>query len=215
MVNKKISWGFYAITLIITIAVFTSGIFFGIFLSSVKVGELQNSVSELEKKRMEQELNLLLADYLPNKTCDIMAYEVEEMIPQINELAREVTFYEETKKFEEKEYAEAKRDYTISQIRYWLYLERLKSSCNLNVTTLIYFYSNRDCDLCRDQGVVLDYVKNMHKSDLMIFAFDTDVELNSIEIIMKSYDIQELPSIIVDGELHQGFVGKDSLEDLI
>lgn len=215
MVNKKISWGFYAITLIITIAVFTSGIFFGIFLSRVKVGELQNSVSELEKKRMEQELNLLLADYLPNKTCDVMAYGVEEMIPQINELAREVTFYEETKKFEEKEYAEAKRDYTISQIRYWIYLERLKSSCNLNVTTLIYFYSNRDCDLCRDQGIVLDYVKNMHKSDLMIFAFDTDVELNSIEIIMKSYGIQELPSIIVDGELHQGFVGRDSLEDLI
>ncbi len=215
MVNKKISWNFYAITLIITIVVFTSGIYFGILLSKVKVGELQSSVSDMEERRIEQELNLLLLNYLPNKTCDIMSYEVEEMIPQINELARELTYYEETKKFEETYYTETKREYMINQIKYWLYLERLKSSCNLNITTLIYFYSNKDCDLCRDQGIVLDYMKNTHKNNLMIFAFDKDIELNSIEIIMKSYGVGELPSIIVDGELHNGFIDKDSLDLLI
>ena len=170
---------------------------------------------DMEKRRMEQELNLLLVNYLPNKTCDIMSYEVEEMIPQINELARELTFYEETKKFEETYYIETKREYMINQIKYWLYLERLKSSCNLNITTLIYFYSNKDCNLCKDQGIVLDYMKNKYKNNLMIFAFDKDIELNSIEIIMKSYGVKELPSIIVDGKLYQGFIDKDSLENLI
>ncbi len=215
MVNKKISWSFYAITLIITIIVFTSGIYFGVLLSKVKVGELQSSVSDMEKIRIEQELNLLLVNYLPNKTCDIISYEVEEMIPQINELARELTYYEETKKFEETHYIETKREYMINQIKYWLYLERLKSSCNLNITTLIYFYSNKDCDLCKDQGIVLDYMKNRHKNNLMIFAFDKDIELNSIKIIIKSYGVEELPSIIIDGKLYQGFIDKDSLENLI
>ncbi len=215
MVKKKISWGFYLATLFITIIVFTSGIYFGIFLSKLKVGELQDMVSDLEKKRTEQELNLLLADYLPNKTCDIMAYEVEEMIPQINELARRVTFYEETKKFEETDYSATKIDYTINLIKYWLYLEKLKSSCDTNVTTVIYFYSNKNCNLCSDQGIVLDYMKNKHKSNLMIFALDADVELNSIEITMKSYGVKELPSLIINGELHEGFVSREDLEELI
>jgi len=215
MVDKRISWGFYLLTLVITIIVFTSGIFFGIYINRVKVSELQNMVSELDKKRTEQELNLLLTDYLPNKTCDVMNYEVEKMIPDINELAGKVTFYEETKKFEEKNYEDTKIDYTVNLIRYWLYLEKLKSNCDLNVTTLIYFYSNKDCNLCRNQGIVLDYMKNKHKSDLMIFALDVDLELNSIDMIMKSYGVREMPSIIIDGKLYDGFVDKETLENLI
>ena len=203
------------LTLVITIIVFTSGIFFGIYINRVKVSELQNMVSELDKKRTEQELNLLLTDYLPNKTCDVMNYEVEKMIPDINELAGKVTFYEETKKFEEKNYEDTKIDYTVNLIRYWLYLEKLKSNCDLNVTTLIYFYSNKDCNLCRNQGIVLDYMKNKHKSDLMIFALDVDLELNSIDMIMKSYGVREMPSIIIDGKLYDGFVDKETLENLI
>lgn len=215
MVKKKISWGFYAITLVITVLVFTSGIYFGIFLSRAKVSELQNMVSDLEKRRVEQELNLLLVGYLPNKSCDIISYEVEDMIPQINELARELDFYEETKKFEEKNYIETKKDYTVNMVKYWLYLERLKSSCDLNVTNVIYFYSNQDCSLCKDQGIVLDYMKESHKSDLMIFAIDSDLDLNSVDMIRKSYGVQILPSLIIDGNLYEGFMGRDKLEEII
>jgi len=211
---KKISWGFYIVTFVITVVVFTSGMFFGIYLSRAKVGEIQGMVTELENRRIEQELNLLLAEYLPNKTCDIMAYEVEEMIPTINNLAREVTYYEETEKFEEEQYAAAKRDYMISQVKYWLYLEKLKSSCNLNITTLIYFYSNKNCEKCRDQGIVLDYMKNKYKNSLMIFGLDMDMELDSVDMISRSYGVQELPSILVDGKLYGGFIGKDYLENI-
>lgn len=215
MVKRKISWGFYAITLVVTVVIFMSGIYFGFFLNKAKADELQSLVSEMEKARTEQELNLLLMEYLPNKTCSMMSYEVEEMIPQINELERQVTYYEETKKFDENSYIETKKNYMINQIKYWLYIERLKSSCDLNVTTLLYFYSNMDCDLCKNQGIVLDYVKNEHKSDLMIFALDTDLSMNSIEMMRKSYDVQTLPSIMVNGEVHDGFVNKTYLEELV
>ena len=214
MVKKKISTGFYLITLMITAIIFISGIYFGSFLNKMKVSELQNMVSDLEEKRTEQELNLLLANYLPNRSCDIMNYEAEEMIPQINELARKVTFYEETKKFEEKDYEETKRNYMINLIKYWLYLENLKTNCDLNITTLIYFYSNKNCELCEDQGIILDYMKNKHKNDLMIFALDTDVNLNSIKMIMRSYNITKLPSIVIDGQLYQGFVDKETMENI-
>ena len=214
MVKKKISTGFYLITLMITAIIFISGIYFGSFLNKMKVSELQNMVSDLEEKRTEQELNLLLANYLPNRSCDIMNYEAEEMIPQINELARKVTFYEETKKFEEKDYEETKRNYMINLIKYWLYLENLKTNCDLNITTLIYFYSNRNCELCKDQGIILDYMKNKHKNDLMIFALDTDVNLNSIKMIMRSYNITKFPSIVIDGQLYQGFVDKETMENI-
>ena len=214
MVKKKISTGFYLITLMITAIIFISGIYFGSFLNKMKVSELQNMVSDLEEKRTEQELNLLLANYLPNRSCDIMNYEAEEMIPQINELARKVTFYEETKKFEEKDYEETKRNYMINLIKYWLYLENLKTNCDLNITTLIYFYSNKNCELCEDQGIILDYMKNKHKNDLMIFALDTDVNLNSIKMIMRSYNITKFPSIVIDGQLYQGFVDKETMENI-
>lgn len=215
MVKKRITWPFYLVTFVITALVFISGVYFGFFLNRAKSSELQEMVSDLDKIRTEQELNLLLIDYLPNKTCDIMRYELEEIIPRINELEKEVTFYEDTRKFEESSYMETKKDYMINQIKYWLYMEKLKSSCDLNVTTLIYFYSNRECDLCRNQGIVLDYMKNRHKSDLMIFALDTDLGMNSIEIIRKSYGIETLPALIVNEKIYGGFVNRTSLEEII
>ncbi len=215
MVEKKISWKFYLMTFIITVIIFTSGIIFGVFLSKAKVTELQESVSELEKRRLDQELNLLLVESLPNKTCDIINYEVEKVIPELNELAGEVVFYEDTKKFDEDKYQETKKSYMTSQIKYWLYLEKLKNSCNVNVTNIIYFYSNKDCDLCRNQGIVLSYMKDIRESDLMVFSLDTDMELDSIDIIKKSYGVKELPSLIINGKLYSGFVGKDELENIL
>ncbi|UCG95846.1 MAG: hypothetical protein JSV92_02255 [archaeon] len=61
----------------------------------------------------------------------------------------------------------------------------------------------------------MDYMKNRHKSDLMIFAIDADLDLNSIDMIRRSYEVKTLPSLIIDGELHEGFVGKDRMEEII
>jgi len=57
-------------------------------------------------------------------------------------------------------------------------------------------------------------MKNKHKNDLMIFALDTDVNLNSIKMIMRSYNITKFPSIVIDGQLYQGFVDKETMENI-
>src|SRR4030042_1658565 len=93
-------------------------------------------------------------------------------------------------KFKDGSYYSAKRDYTLIQIRYWSYLERLKNECNnTNFITVLYFYSP-DCRDCSKPGLIYDYLKQQHPENVMIFALDYDVDLNTLKILKEVYDVK-------------------------
>ena len=72
------------------------------------------------------------------------------------------------------------------------------------MNTILFFYGDKKkCPSCEDQGVHLTYVKQKLKDDVLVFSFDAEKQ-GAIKLISQNYQIQgrELPSLIINGELH-------------
>ncbi len=112
-----------------------------------------------------------------------------------------------------------KRDYVLSQLNFWMLTEDMKENCpdNSNFTTVLYFYSSKEkCPSCADQGFNLDYYKVKLKTNLLIFAIDEEFSYQEpiIQILKDVYKITSYPTLIINGEKQEGFVDRDSLQEI-
>ena len=116
------------------------------------------------------------------------------------------------KESSEKSYTELKREYIISQMRYWLLNKKIKESCPAKHVSVLYFYSNEECDDCGPQGTILSYLKEKLKDRLLIFSLDADfVDEPMINILKETYNITETPSIVIEEEVFNNLVNKEDI----
>jgi len=211
---KKIDWEFFLISGIITFIVLLAGLFFGMFLGKEKVGSLENDLEELRVRQDDATLSFSLMSIFGNRSCNIIQHELSDTMLQAAELGREITSYE-NEKFKDDRYIQTKKDYTLIQIRYWSYLERLKQECNnTNFITILYFYSN-ECDDCSKQGLILDYLKQTYPNNVMNFALDYNVDLNIIRLLKSIYDVEDTPTLIINEKKYTGLVELNQLQGIV
>ena len=213
MVNR-IDWEFFLISAIITFIILLAGIFFGMFLGKDKVSSLEHDLEDLRVRQDDATLSFSLMSTFGNKSCDIIQHELSDTMVQAAKLGKEITNYE-NEKFKDDKYIQTKKDYTLIQIRYWSYLERLKHECNnTNYITILYFYST-ECKDCSKQGLILDYLKQAHPNNVMNFALDSDIDLNIIRLIKNVYEVQETPTLIINEKKYTGLVELSQLQEII
>ena len=102
------------------------------------------------------------------------------------------------------------------RLRRQLFLDRMKTECNrTNFVTVLYFYSNDKCDDCNKQGLVLNVIKQTYQQDVMIFAIDSDSRLNVVDLLKKTYQVETVPSLVVDGKKYDGLVSVEELKSVL
>ena len=213
MVNK-IDWEFYLISAIITFIILLAGIFFGMFIGKEKVSSLEQNLEDLRVRQDDATLSFSLMSIFGNKSCSIIQHELGDTMTQAAELGKEITSYQ-NEKFKDEGYIQTKKDYTLIQIRYWSYLERLKQECNnTNFITILYFYSG-ECGDCSKQGLILDYLKQTHPNNVMNFALDYDVDLNVIRLLKSVYNVTTTPTLIINDKKYTGLVELCQLEEVL
>lgn len=217
MVKRKIDAQLYIIVFFITLSVFVAGLFLGSILSKYKLNSLSEDLESLKRMRNTQETNILLLDSLDKKICLGLNTYINDMLPEIENLAERVAYYErsaDSKRFGIKEYEDIKKDYNLLLIRYWIMTNKLEENCDENIVDVIYFYSNKKCDDCKDQGIYLDSIKKQYP-ETMIFALDKDLNLSTINILAKSFNITEVPSLVINGKSYSGLKTKREIIELI
>ncbi|MBS3055311.1 MAG: hypothetical protein J4452_02345 [Candidatus Aenigmarchaeota archaeon] len=216
MVARKLKFEIYLISGAITAGILFLGIFFGVTVSKSKVDNLQ---SELDKLKMSQEdlnLEFVLIATSRNQTCNLISYELDKVIDNAAQLGERVSLYETSEKIKDDRFSFLKDDYTITLIRYWFFLDRMKTECNrTNFVTVLYFYSNDKCDDCNKQGLVLNVIKQTYQQDVMIFAIDSDSRLNVVDLLKKTYQVETVPSLVVDGKKYDGLVSVEELKSVL
>ena len=113
-------------------------------------------------------------------------------------------------------YFRQKKDYMRVLIENWLTMEKIKSSCDSTYDIILYFYHDEEfCPDCLTQGHVLSYYKRLLGEEVMIFSFDSSLNMSIINALEKAYSIKEYPSIVVNGKTVNGFSSKDEVEVLL
>ena len=209
--QRKISSKTYLLALVLTSFVFLIGFLVGYTLTSERTGYLEDIAY---KQKLDYESLQLQSLYLDlnanNASCSIFNDILETSLNDVGNAQAKIDLY--IKESKEGSYTELKRDYLLAQVRYWLLNERIKNSCDAEHVSVLYFYSNEECVECGGQGTVLSYLKEKLKDRLLVFSIDADFSGEPmINVLKQTYNITEIPSIVVEDQVFSGLIGKNDL----
>ena len=209
--ERKVSKKRFLIALILTCAIFLLGLLVGHTLSLERTDYL---VDITYKQKLDYESLQLQSLYLDlsatNASCSIFNNILETSLNDVADAQSKVDFY--MLESAEKSYTELKRDYILTQIRYWLLNKKIKENNKEEHISVLYFYSNQDCVECGAQGTILTYLKEKLKDKLLVFSLDADFTGEPMVAVLKqTYNITKIPSIVIEDEVFDKLIGKDDL----
>lgn len=213
MVRSNTDWQFYIISGVVTFLILSAGILFGVFIGKEKSISLESDINDLRIRQDDTTLGFTLLSMFGNKTCDILGNELSNTMVEASKLSNEITRYEGQEKFKDVNYYTLKKDYTIIQVKYWFYLKKLMEDCNRkDFITVLYFYSNSNCGDCSKQATILTYLKDKYPNNIMNFALDYDIDLNTVRMLKSIYGVNSMPTLIINEKTYSGLVELDSDE---
>ena len=211
--RKKISKKKVISVLILTIIIFSLGIFIGNNNTNNKLSKVVDLNEDLQLQTASIEVEY---DILKDNLCldNNPLFLTEELF----ELSRKVEFMENTLGYDNSKIKQLKEKYFILEAKHWLLAKKRINTCfnqtiSLNNTIILYFYSNKgDCPNCAQQGTVITYLHNIY-NNMKVYSFDIKSNSPAIRTIKKIYKIDEkkVPTLIINDEVHQGYLNADDL----
>jgi len=142
---------------------------------------------------------------------------LEKSIVDLGASLDKIQSYKKQSQINQQDYDLIERSYLIDNLKYWLLASETKKQCGEDYVTILYFFSEKNCPSCPDQGVILTYYKKMYEEKLLVFPINLDMESEeaSLGILKNIYNITKLPSITVEDKKYEGVVSKDDLGKII
>jgi len=204
---------------IITILMFLVGIMFGMLLDNERYAR-QTKNEESQKLDYESlQLQYLYINQLSekNETCGALSKALERTVSDLGDLLEKVLEAEDENPIRNPDYGNLYRSYIQSNFKYWLLAEKAKERCDFDSVIILYFFSEKNCDICPDQGVVLTYYKKKYDEKILIFPVNMDLaeEEPFINLVQSSFNIESLPSLVIDDIVYKGVVSKEKLSEIL
>ena len=215
MVKRRLDWKLYLTAGIITVIIFLSGYGFGYFLSQEKLNILKTELTNLQLSQRDTEIESILRSSFRDSSCNTLRYELERTTKAATDLGDRVVTYDNSELIKSQDFYSLKKEYILSLLQQWVYWELFKENCNSTVNTILYFYSLTGCEDCDKQGYVLSFLKQEYTNKTMIFALDSNVDLFSLDILKRNYNITKTPSLLINKNRYEGFTDLNQLRSAL
>lgn len=204
----------YLFAAILTTIVFLFGVFLGIEINVQQSEVLKEEFKETQMMIESANLNEILYDLsIKNETCNLSSGILEKLANESYATGIKLEKFEESKKIDMPTYKNLKKDYSLMQTQHYIFTRKLKERCNFNYSIILYFYNSK-CDKCNDQGIILTDLKRKYANELMVFSFDADLDLSTMDTFKKIYNIEEFPTLIINEKKYGFLTNKEIVENL-
>ncbi|MDD5112271.1 MAG: hypothetical protein PHG85_06985 [Candidatus Altiarchaeota archaeon] len=188
-----------ALAFAISVALFASGVLIGYSFNAVKIDATTRQISDMRSDVENIQLEFMYLDSMGMRhACPVLEQESARLVKKLDSFGEVLTNYEEANDFGSN-FRELKDTYHFLQLRTWLLQERMKSECDNDIVTLLYFHS-KNCSACMQQGYVITYVKQNLGDRLMVFALDTGWEQPIMEAMMSDIGYASAPTLVINGK---------------
>ncbi len=207
---RKISWRLYIVSFVLSLIIFFSGIYVGILVDNKAVEDLRTETSLLSK----QLSSLQLLFYVDNSTdfCIVYDEELRALDERIELMGYKLTYLEEEKNVVD---VDLKKQYFLLEAQSYLLAERLINSCNKNYVLLINFYSNKDCEKCKQFGAEILKAREATNVPVKLYSFDGTLNSSVVEVFKNRYNISSYPTLVLNGKAYKGFKTSSEIKQLI
>jgi hypothetical protein len=216
--DRHISASKYVVAFVITLIIFLLGTAIGFFVEEKRVNYIQNTAEQQRHEFESLQLQYEYINKLKNENnCPAVLEAFKYNIQSLEKSREKLEGYEQDAQITKDSIEDIKRRYVLAQVRFWLLAKDTKDICNNTFTDVLYFYGTKEeCPQCESQAMVLNNLKNIFKEDLLIFAFDGELENEPlITLIKKTYNIESYPRLIINDKAYEGFVSREELIGII
>ena len=214
---RSISKDKYILAGIISFLIFALGLTLGLILEDQRYDWAEEISQNQELNYMSLQLQyLFLNNFEDEGNCAILLTTLQDTIDDLSGSLSKVIDYEKQNSLSEDNYKNIARRYTLDNLRYWLLANQAKKSCDLDMISIIYFYSD-ECPSCPNQGTILTYFKKSLGDKLLVFPINLDQreEEPMIKIMMSLYNVTKYPTIVIEGQKYEGVIKKNNLQEII
>ena len=221
MRKKRLNAGTLIAALLISGLLFSAGLFVGYTAGKEKLSQVESELVDISSDVENFQLQMLFIDTLGEKaTCPLLSAQLSEINQKADSVGTRLEQYlQGSLTGEDVDFNKLSESYARVLTSYWLLATKFQQACETNVTTVVFFVSKACNELspnpCDDQGFVLSYFKGVFKDDLLVFTLRADLSEPSIHVLRDYYNVTEYPTIVVNGEKHEGFVPKAELEAIL
>ena len=216
--QRTLSKDKYILAAVITFLIFALGLTLGFIINEKRYDLIEEVNMEQEAKYLSLQVQYLYLNSFRsyNNSCPVLSATLKETVQDLSDTLSEVIAYEEEEKVTDKRKDIVMRRYALDNLRYWLLAQEGKRECNLDLVTILYFYSS-DCPSCPNQGTILTYFKKQFGEKVLIFPINLDYRSQEpmIEIAMAQFDITKYPTIVIDGKKYEGVIKTEELQQII
>lgn len=207
---RETSWAKYFASFIITAIVFGGAFYISNTLNERRVAEVRSIQENISLDILSSETQFDLLQEVPCK-----AIGGSFLSEEIGSLANRITHTENLLGSNNEEVKQLKHTYFLLEAKDYLLAKRIDAECNTQPVLVLYFYSNiGECEDCRREGFVLTQLREKYP-DLRVYSFDYNFESPVVKTLISIFDIKgELPAIVVDGKVVNGFKKVEELEEL-
>lgn len=204
---------------VITLLVFLLGLALGVILDLERLSTLQedNTAQELNYNSLQLQYLYLSTLGEEENVCPVLNAALENSITELSYSLDAFERYSENSFLDNSRYDTLQRKYLQDNLRYWMFSQQLQQECESNVVNVLYFYSEDECAVCQNQGTVLTYYKQKLDDQLLVFPINLDLadDEQFLNIIKTSYNITQLPTLIINEERYVGVQGRQQLAEII
>jgi len=206
MVDRKFR-GRYFIAFILTLFIFLIGIYFGSYMSDIKINKINSFERDLARNYLLYDVQneLLGSDPCSFVNSTFISYDIFSVGNRLEALEGERGKNDE-------EVISLKKYYTLLEIREYLFYKKVNKECNSDFILNLFFYSNdpEKCPKCQDQGLVLNYARQIDNT-LRTYSFDVDLDMPTVNHLMTYYGVIEIPATVVMDTTYNTFLDYDNI----
>lgn len=199
---------------LISLAMFLAGVYIGSLIDNSNLSSISGEVSGISERVASMQL-LLLSEGNSSAFCPVYKSELDSIDSEVERVGYKLSYLEEEKNVYDNE---LKKKYFVLEAESYLLSKKIKSVCGGDDILLINFYSNKDCQRCREQGYeVLKARDELSNSGMNVKLFSFDGELGSpvAEAFSKEYNVSSYPTLIINEKTYPGFRDSSQLQSII
>ncbi|MGV8169608.1 MAG: hypothetical protein ACP5N3_06155 [Candidatus Nanoarchaeia archaeon] len=219
VVKRKISTSRILAAFIIAFLIFCLGITLGLIMDNqrVKWSNTQAQVQKLDYESLQWQYLFLSSNKNREETCILLQTTLEKSVIDLGVSLEKIQLYKKQASLNSKDYEQIEREYTLNNLKYWFLASRTKEECGVDNVIILYFFSEKNCPSCPNQGVILTHYKNIYQDKLLVFPINVDIQETetNIKLLRNLYDVNSLPSIVVGDTRYEGVVDSEQLGEII
>ncbi|HSB47803.1 MAG TPA: hypothetical protein VLD37_07365 [Candidatus Bilamarchaeum sp.] len=211
--DRKLSTPVYIIAFFMSLMIFVIGVYIGYLIDTSNLQGVSDDVSNLSDRLSSAQLILLMEGN--ESSCPLYEDQLDSIDAEIERVGYKLTFLEEKRNIYDDD---LKRKYFVLEAESYLLSKKARQLCGDNSVLLIHFYSNKNCERCREQGTEILKARDSLRAEgveVKLFSFDGELESPVAESLERQYNITSYPSVVVNEKTYSGFRSESELRGII